>query len=283
MAEQLVLHFETKPGRYPDTEVAAAALLDWVRLVRAAVASVDPNQELRFQTLGVRPGSTRFPQIVQFLETHAGLARSSWDDYPHLKSIVAGSAHTLFTASVAAGVSLAVQPSETTVKLSDTDRELLLRVADDREVTQASQRFYRTLEQDTAIAGVGVADSWGERPKIIIPRSEFAERGGVWAADREDVKERTQRDVWDVVLLKPALVSTPQNWQFMRDGLRFSAKMYDGMFLAAIRDGKVPLTLQEGVVMRVEVEYAERLSGQLWETVPNSRRIVRVLSPSPRT
>lgn len=283
MAEQIVLHFETTPGRHPDTEVAALALLDWVRLIKAAVAAVDPAQLLEIEIAGVTPGSTRFPQILRFLDQQVGYVRSAWEDYPHLKSIVAGSAHTLFTASVAAGVTLALQPSEQTVNLSDKDKALLEQVASSPDVQQASQRFYRTLERDTAITGVGVADNWNDRPEIIIPRSEFPERGGVWVANDEDPRERIQHDVWDVILLRPALISTPQSWQFIRDGLKFTAKMHDALFLAALRDGRVPLTLQEGLMMKVEVEYTERLRGQIWEPVSSSRRIVRVLSPSPRS
>ena len=57
------------------------------------------------------------------------------------------------------------------------------------------------------------------------------------------------------------LVSTPQPWQFSRDGFKFSAKMADAKFLAALREGQVPLNMQERVMMRVVVEYKERLVG----------------------
>jgi hypothetical protein len=57
--------------------------------------------------------------------------------------------------------------------------------------------------------------------------------------------------------------------------------MSDAIFLAALKDGRIPLTLQEGVIMRVEVEWKETLNGQVWDMVPRSRRIVRVLSPAP--
>ncbi|QFI62764.1 hypothetical protein D0Y83_05340 [Qipengyuania flava] len=281
VAQQLVLHFETTPNQILETEVAAQALLDWVDLVKSAVAAVDPTQELTFGTVGVTPGSTRFPQLVSFLDRQVGRVKSSWDDHPHLKSVIVGSAHTLFTASVAAGVSLAMQPNEQTVRLSDEDRDLLKRAEEAPEVQQANRRFYRTLERDRSIEGIGVAKNWNERPTVIIPRREFAERSGVWVMDSSDPKERTRSDLWDVILLRPHLLSTPQSWQFSKDGFKFSAKMHDAKFLQAIHDGTVPLTLQEGVMMRVQVEYNEVLVGQVWETVPNSRRIVKVLSPSP--
>lgn len=283
MSQQIVLHFETQKGRYPNTEIAALALLDWVALLKAAIAVVDPHQQLEIEIAGVAPGSTRFPQILRFVDKQLGFVKSAWDDYPQLKSVIAGSAHTLFAAGVGGLVSLALLPDEQTVRLSDQDKALLERVGGAPQVQEASKRFYKTLERDPEIRGVGVADSWDARPSVIVPRSEFPERSGVWVMGAEDVAERTQGAVWDVVLLKPALISTPQSWQFMRDGLKFSAKMYDARFLEAIREGTVPLSLQEGVMMKVEIEYTERLNGQIWEPVQNSRRIVRVLSPSTRS
>ncbi|XUU60970.1 hypothetical protein ACRAQ6_01495 [Erythrobacter sp. HA6-11] len=281
MADELVLHFETLPNHYPDTAIAAQALLDWAELVKTAFAVVEPEQGIRLEIIGVHPGSTRFPQLLKFLDEQAGRVRSAWDDYPHLRSIVAGSAHTLWTATVAGGVSLAMLPDEQSVRLSEKDRELLQKIGETPEVQAASNQFYQRLERDSAISGVGVANDWEEYPPLIVPRSEFPERSGLWVNDSQDVQQRTHSDQWNVVLLRPALISTPQSWQFMRDGLKFSAKMHDAKFLAAIRDGRVPLTLQEGVVMNVRIEYDEILVGQIWEPVPNSRRVVKVLSPLP--
>lgn len=284
--DQIVLHFEVAPDRYPNTTVAARALIEWVDLVQSTIAAIDPLQRLNIEIVGVTPGSTRFPQLLRFLDKQAGNVRSAWDDYPHLKSIVAGSAHTLYTAAIAGAVSMSMQPSVQLVQLSEKDRHLFegiqKQASQSRPVVQASKRFYGALEQDTAITGVGVADAWDKRPSIIIPRSEFAERSGLWDVDVEIApSERFQRVVWDVVLRRPDLVSTPQLWQFMRDGLKFSAKMHDAIFLAAMRDGRIPLTLQEGVMMKVEIEYKERLTGQVWEPVKGSWRVVKVLSPVP--
>ena len=65
--------------------------------------------------------------------------------------------------------------------------------------------------------------------------------------------------------------------------LPFTAKVTDTRFLTALKDGRLPLTLQEGVTMRVEVEYVEELEGQVWTPVKGTRRVVRVLSPTPRS
>lgn len=285
--DQLVLHFETAPDRYPDTAIAARALLDWVDLVQAAVRAVSPEERLLISIVGVREGSSRFPQLLTWLDEQTGIVKSAWAEYPHLKSVVAGSAHTFWTAAVATTLTLAAQPKEQVVRLSDKDRALLApmeaKVAASPAVKTASQRFYRTVEADPNITGVGVADSWTARPNVIVPRSEFPERGGLWNLQEDLPAQRQQHAIWDVVLLRPALVGKPLPWQFVRDGFKFSAQMADAHFLLAIREGRVPLNMQEGVTMRVEVEYQEALVGQVWEAVPRSRRIVRVLQPMPRS
>jgi hypothetical protein len=283
--DQLVLHFETLPGRYPDTAIAARALLDWVDLVQNTVKAISPNEQLIIQIVGVKEGSSRFPQLLKWLDDQTGAIRQAWDSYPHLKTIIVGSAHTLFTAAVAAGVTQMMQPRVEIVRLSDEDRQILSplqeRAAANPAVQTASKRFYRTVESDPAITGVGVAANWSAKPSVIVPRAEFAERGGLWEMEEDAPPHRIQRDTWDVVLLRPNLVSKPQPWQFSRDGLKFSAQMADANFLVALRDARVALNMQEGLMMRVEIEYKETENGQIWEADSRSRRIVRVLWPVP--
>lgn len=281
--EQIVLHFETADGRYPDSKVAAQALIDWVSLLEAAASAIDPGGVLQIEIVGgATPGSTRFPQLLKWADGRITDIKSAWAEYPELKSMAVGAAHTLWTATVAATVTLAIQPDEQVVRLSDTDRVILQEMRGQarksQKVIDASRRFYRTLEQEPAIVGVGVADDWDKRPDTIVPRAQFAERSGFWEPEEDAPAEQIIRDDWNVVLLRPVLQSAPHAWRF---GLPFSAMMHDAQFLAAMRDGRTPLNLQEGVMMRVEVEHTLRLRDQVWEPVPRSWRIVRVLSPTP--
>jgi len=285
--DRILIHLETAPGRYPDTAVAAQALLDWVALVQATLAAIAPEDRVAIEIVGVREGSTRFPQILRWLDDQTGNIRAAWAQYPHLKSIVAGSAHTFYTSAVAAGVSLAMQPSEQVVRLSDEDREILAsytdKAAKSGAVQEASKQFYQTLGRAPEITGIAVDDKWEKGDDLkVIPRSQFPERSGMWELQQEFVStKRVSRATWDVVLLRAPFTSKPQRWQFSRDGLKFSAKMEDPAFLLAIRERRVPISLQEGVMMRLEIEFKEELDGQVWETIASTRRIIRVLSPAP--
>lgn len=284
--EQIVLHFETAPGRFPDSRIAAQALIDWITLAEATAAAIAPNSRLHIEIIGgATAGSTRFPQVLRWADDRVSDIKLAWDEYPHLKSLVVGGAHTLWTASVAAGVTLLAQPDEQKVRLSDADRQIVRGMEEEAAqspvVAVAIRQLYATLDREPAISGVGVSDSWEKRPSVIVPRSEFPERSGLWQLEVPAPEERVVRDEWIVVLLRPVLQSSPHAWRFSRDGLPFSAMMHDAQFLAAMREGRIPLNLQEGVTMRVEVEHTDRLNGQIWEPLPRSWRVVRVLSPTP--
>lgn len=118
-------------------------------------------------------------------------------------------------------------------------------------------------------------------PAVIIPKSQFPEKSGLWSEQIEGSTEKTVTAIWTVVLVKPTLDHRPRNWRFARDGVEFSAKMTDRSFLEAIPAGRVPITLQEGIMMVIEVQYTERLNGQIWEYVPSTRKVTKVVSPRP--
>lgn len=286
MAEEIVLYFDTVEGEYPDTEIVAKALLDWVALANAAAQAINPYQRLDVEIAGVAPGSTRFPQLLKFVDQAASDVSTAWEEVPYLKKLVIGAAHTFWTATISASVNLAMMPDMQMVELSEHDRILLTEmrnsVANSGRAQQASQQFYKTLQPEGTIKGVGVAESWREKkPHLIIPRSEFAERSGLWTSTPDAVRERPGTAIWDVVLLKAPFESRPLSWRFSRDGLPFSARMEDKSFLDAMRERRLPITLSDGVQMRIEMEFTERLIGDVWEPVESTRKVTNVLSPVP--
>jgi hypothetical protein len=148
-------------------------------------------------------------------------------------------------------------------------------------VQSKNRTFFRTLEKQPGISQVRVSEGKEERPLLEVPRSEFSTRGGLFSDQQEQEQERTQVKEWDVVLTHPALVSKPETWKFLRESLPLSAKMEDNAVLLAIREGRLPLQFREGEPMRVRIEWREVLKGKVWEPVPRTRKITKVLSPEP--
>lgn len=279
----IVLQFGLQEGRNADALIAAESLIAWVQLTREAALAVDPTNRLRVELLGREKGSLR--QLLRLVDDTAKSVSDGADDYPYLKKLAVGLAAVTATASLTVAIEQAVEPDVQKVELSEPDRALAMemrsRVENDAAVSKAARRFYRTVERDPAITEIQIADGFDKAPIATVPRSEFAERGGLWEPQEDPPAEEKRTDTWDVVLLKAPFVHEPRAWTFSRDGLPFSARMEDPTFLAAIAAGTVPITLQEGVMMKIEVEYRERLIGQVWEYVDKTRKVTRVLAPRP--
>jgi len=279
----IVLQFGLEHGRNADAAIAAESLLAWVDAVKDAIRAIDPGREIRVELLGREEGSLR--QLLRFVDDTAKTVSDGADEFPYLKKAAAGLAIAIATSTLSTFIQQSLEPDIHVVELSPRDRELLQdlteKVRSDPQTAKAAEKFFKSVERDRAITNVQIANGFDEPPMVTIPRNEFAYRGGVWAADTQEQPEETRHANWTVTLLQAPFYNSPRHWVFARDGMKFSAQMHDAVFLQAITDRTIPIALQEGVTMQVEIEYRERLKGQIWEYVPDSRKIVRVLSPRP--
>lgn len=274
-----VLQFDLKEGEFADAIIAAESLIAWVKAMQEAARVLDPNEQIRVEIIASEQGSLK--HLLRVVEEFVGDVKSGAGEYPNLRALAIGVA--LATGPVLLDHML---PSGTqTVELSEQDRQLLRdmqnRIRQDKATETATKRFYRTVEKDHAVTAIRVGQQHESEPQIVIPRSQFPDRGGLWDLEELPAPEEARHAVWNVVLLRASFTHEPRAWTFSRDGLPFSAKMEDPDFLAAIAAKTVPITLQEGVMMQIEVEYRERLDGQVWKYVERTRKVIRVLSPRP--
>nr|WP_317893802.1 hypothetical protein [uncultured Sphingomonas sp.] len=278
-----MLKFGLKEGRNADAAIAAESLIAWVDMVADAARALDKDAAVRVELLGRDEGSLK--QLLRIVEDTAHTVSEGANEYPYLKKAAIGLAIAISTATLSVYVGQALEPDVQTVELSEPDRETFKEMnrllAEDVATSKAAMRFYRSVDRDPAITSVEVSNSHQGSPTVIIPRSEFAMRSGMWSPAEEEALEEVRRETWDVVLLQAPFYSSPRHWAFARDGVRFSAQMQDAIFLQAITEGTLPISLHEGVAMTVEVEYRLRQSGPVLDYVPDSRKIVRVLSPRP--
>lgn len=290
---QLILQFDLESGYNADAMIAAEALIAWIEAVREASAVLDPNSELQVGLVSAEPACLRLMTVIRFIErTLLDPPSDALNETPKFKKIavafVIGASGALGVAAINGGLQLdfadkAGQTQEQPV----VDHDEQIRLEEAKEKLQASptvrakvQKFYETVERDRHITRVSVSEKPGGTPLVSVPRSEFAERSGLWDPQTPEPPTRNQDAIWDVVVTYPALFSEPRVWGFSRDGLPFTARLEDEVFLVGIHDGTLPIRIQEGVVMRVQIVWQERLVGQTWTLVPRSRRIVRVLSPT---
>lgn len=271
-----ILEFGLVEGRNIDAVVAARALIEWTEAIREAARIVDPTGSVSVTLLSAEPACLRFSTVLKFVEEHIFENISEkLAPYPHIKQFLALNVLILPGAVIGGMVVNAAMAEDPAVA------EKQQQVADSPIVQQRVRTFYRIVQTDTAIKNVAVRQASDGPPIILVDRSEFAERSGLWEADDDPGHDRAGGGVWDVVVTHPVAISKPRVWRFMRDGLPFQAKMVDRDFLKAIKNGTLPLVIQEGLIMKVRVSYRERLDGQIWLPIKGTYQIDQVLSPTP--
>jgi hypothetical protein len=285
--EELVLTLDLEPGENADAVIAAESLIAWVAAIREAGAVMDPSGRVVVDLISADASCLRLRALVRFVEDQVlGSPADALNEFPRIKKIVVATVLGVTSGLALAGTAALVMPNQT-VNLSEAGikrlREEQAKVRHDPHVQAKVQTFYKTVSRDRHVTNVSTSEGVGKPVLLSVPRSEFNERSGLWAMEEPANHERPAEDVWNVVVTYPAMKSQPLSWGFERDGLPFTARMEDQTFLAAVKSGTLPIVVQEGVQMVVEVHWTERFDGQVWEAVPRTRKIKRVLSPRPRT
>jgi hypothetical protein len=274
----IVLEFETDPERNPNIENVARALLAWNEAVQVAVRAIDPSAHIVVELVGVESGSQRFRQIFRRTENFARSVEESAEQYPLIWKNTKALAKLIAGGIVLAGVSYIVTPDDQTPVLEEI-RDIL---REDAEAKRYSQAFYEVLQQEPAFVRLEVFEGDSEVPLYSVPRSDFSFMSGFFDLAEEVPTIESTKDravTWEVVLVRPVLVGKPRRWTFARDGIEFSALMTDSNVLRALHDRTLAIPFAEGVMMQIEVTYKERLEGDVWLPVADTRKVTRVLSP----
>lgn len=280
MAEpDLVLEFEIEEGRSPDLENVARALLAWNDAVKIAARAIDPSAELVVELVGVEPGSQRFKQIFRRVEDFAQGVEAGGAEYPLVWKHSKALAKCIAGGILVAAISNVVTSDDQTPVLEEI-RDLL---KEDRETRRASKDFYEIMQEEPAFSKIEVYENEeDETPVYSVPRSEFSHRSGLFDAEEDDAPIESVRPrvvTWEVILVRPVLLGKPRRWTFARDGIEFSALMTDQAVLQALHDRTLFIPFAEGVMMQIEVIYKERLEGDIWIPLGDTRKVTRVLSP----
>lgn len=276
----LSLHFGLKKGKKADFEVLSAAAIAWVETIRAVAHAIDPDTDVKVELVDAHEGSINFNTIVNWykrsIEEPVEAIGRGYDKLPRARRIALGIVPFL----VVTGIPTAAFY----MNLDEDERAEIDQIKSKAEahpaVETAKRKFFRTVEREPIITSVGVKEAPDAEPLVVVDGSRFAEAGGLWSEEEEDVQERVTQLLLDVVLVKPALVHTPRSWTFKPDGLpEFDAVMRDPVVLQAIEQKGLPDRVKEGFPMTLRLEVREvQIDGQ-WKQVRGGRSVVRVLSP----
>lgn len=282
------LYFQLEPDRTADLEVIARASLAFSAAVKELAFILDPSVAVRLELASGTPGSLSLNSIIRFIqrntETAGGKARAGV-----VTALLSFFGPTLAHDALHEIKSWVIQKGldqlagdEKVLSKEETERlaEEIARILQKKTVAPQMQQFYREIERDTAITGVGITRNRGEKPREIVPRSEFAVRSG-----RETVVEKTERKrekVTDehLIVIRPVLLPGPRRWKFMSMSMvEFGAAVKDSAFLEAVLRGKTLIPMVAGIELDVELQTVEEFSDGVW--VPAERNVLRVINIHP--
>ncbi|TAX45965.1 hypothetical protein ELI02_30110 (plasmid) [Rhizobium leguminosarum] len=276
------LYFDLKKGEKADLEVVAQAAIDWVAALRAVAYEIDPNTSIRVEIVDAVEGSLSLNTVLDFLEAQAAKFDDGAGQHWRLKKIaIALAVFVVFTGVPTYDFYFGDDTKELSVEDRKRIDELIELTKNKSAVEEKKREFFKVLERDPSIKGVGVTEKRGRIPAVIIPSTEFAERSGLWQIYTEgEPKKRTSYQIIKVQLIAPALVNKARSWRFQAPGMpEFSAVMKDRKFLAALEENHLEEHLRIGIPMTLRLQIEEKSEGGIW--VPKKRMITEVISPKP--
>jgi hypothetical protein len=276
------LYLDLAEGESANLEVVARAALAWSSAIKELAYVIDPSAEVEIDLISGSEGSLglnacvkafskikgKHPQITTIIVTSLAWFALQTGQYTYTKVLdwLTGKTAPPIVANL------------TDAQIQELARDVVK--AQEGNVAGPQRRqVFRELEQDKSIVGVGATQKTGQRPAVIIPRSEFAIHFGDAVITPNDTPERrTRRERMDVVLVTPTLKDAERRWRFQLGSLpEFGATMKDHEFLQALSEGRVALPLRTGIHMDIELETKEELAGLMWEA--RERNVIKVHSP----
>ena len=138
------------------------------------------------------------------------------------------------------------------------------------------QSFYREIDRDNAIVGVGSSAQIDKRPSVIVPKSQFRSRSGIGDVIETTERERERTAVETVILVSPILLQSDRKWKFRSGYGEFGASIDDDKFLGDVLSGRRTFPMIAGLQMDVEMKTIEEMTPEgLWK--PIDRHVLRVL------
>ena len=282
----VALYLDLKPNELVDLEVAATAVIEWARSLKAAALALDSDFEYRVNLIAAEPGSSKWLAALERsrINQGAGRLKEGWEALP-----------LVLRWTIALGVVIPLTAVPTyqywlgDEKFSEAQLDQfearLRKVADDPVVKSHKQSMFTKLPRDKNIVGVGagIARSPDWKPDRTIPANQFAEADGLFALQEEVAEaDRTLTPELDVILVAPHLHNPPKAWEFRQEGIpgTFKAAMKDERFLSAMDRSAVRETFRADIPMRIRLQIKQRLVGGEWKVIRRGRSVLEVISPT---
>ncbi|WP_340109683.1 hypothetical protein [Pikeienuella sp. HZG-20] len=286
------LYFQIRPSELIDIEVAAAAVIEWSRGMKAAAAVIDPLFEYRITLIAAEPGSSRWiakiDRSFRKIETSkinqtAERIKDGWQAVPLLFRMAIGLVIVIPITAVPT-INYWFDSEEFSKAQFEQIKAAVKEATIDPVVQSHRKAVFKRVQQDRKITGLGAGapDKKDWKPRRTIPAEQFAEFDGLFDVQEKVAAERVITQELDVILVSPQLENAERVWIFRQEGIsgRIRAVMKDKSFLAALEQSAIRETLRANIPMRIRLRIRQRLDGGEWKVTRGGRSVVEVISPS---
>lgn len=276
-ATPVSLYLDLEPGQVADMEVVARASLAFAAAVRALAAEIDPFLEIRIELASGTEGSLSLNSILRNLRNHKGEAITlgaialivlSWFGN-HLLDYGFDKAMELIDGKEEQGQQFTPEQRQELKAIVDGAVERGVAIGH-------AESVYREIERDPAIKGVGATSIAGQRPAVVIPRSQFAERSGARITNMQTAERRTKVEYIRVGLISPVLLQSNRRWKFRSSQGEFGAPVKDENFIRSVVLGTTSVRMRAGIEMDIELETLEDFKNGVWEI--SERNVTKVIA-----
>ena len=276
MNQPITLYIDLADGRKADLEAISRAAIHFSDLVKEIAFQFDPSASIRLDLDSGTEGSLKLNTMLNGIKEQLVDPKTYFAILIGVATHFSGAITDSVTSEIVEDVKSAFIEEETTLSEADLDaiaKRVQGSVCDGAGKKQ-SEEFFKSLEADDAITGVGISPRFNSRPEHLVQKFEFRERYS--SSEVTEKKIRTTSEVKDLVLIAPVLLASERKWKFKGEGPEFGAVIKDFDFLNAVVSGRYHLEMKGGIIMTVEIETVEVNKGEVWEI--KERNITKVIS-----
>ena len=233
MIEQpLTIYFDLSPDSRPTLGAVGEAMVQFEKMAGEAVFLMEPGVDFSFVYQYSAPGSLRIITGLKGLVSRERLKEMALV----LATVLVGNATGHFQGK---GMDEAVKAifGEEASTLTEEDIRRIAEAVENIErseiVAEPRRDFYRAVEPDEAITGVGAAPNEdASPPAVIVPRSDFGDRAGpiIRETPEDHPEPRVLSERVEVVLANAPLIESRAKWRVFSNGHQISVKMLDEGF-----------------------------------------------------
>jgi hypothetical protein len=273
MDQHLNLFLDLKPGELADLEVVARASLSFAAAVREIAYIVDPSIVVHLELESGTEGSLTLNSIIRFI-------RQRIQD-PVTRAAIIGAVVAWFAKEALSGLigvfvaDIVTDEQQLTDEQANVIAKKIEEIIEKKIGQKPVQDVFREIQKDKSITGIGVSTKKGDRPRSIIPHSEFMDRTGDLDKDESADESRVRSETMLLTVISPVLQANHNKWRFLsKDGIIY-APIIDDEFLNKLLTGSISIPMKSGIIFVAEVEIKEEKLENVWKI--SERTVTKII------